>query len=216
MMEQDIRSMNKWLIVLSTLYGTDLVVCTLAYRTTYFRSLYWSVATELFLGALAVLFVVLLYRDLRYVFSWKNFSFLKAAVYSGAAVLLAIGVNVVVQWVNYKLFHQDVHFYQSFIYLQYPKLAMILRIVLLPAVFVEIAYRGIILESLFRLADRRRAILVGAFLFAIIHMSFISFFWLVPFAVWLGNVRSREGTIWYGVCIHFFFNLTACLFELLS
>lgn len=208
--------MNKWLIVLSALYGTDLVVCTIAYRTTYFRSLYWSVATELFLGALAVLFVLMLYRDLRFLFSWKKFSVLKAAVYSGAAILLAIVVNVVVQWINYRVFHQDVHFYQSFIYLKYPKLAMILRIVLLPAVFEEIAYRGVILESLFRLADRRRAIMVGSFLFAIIHMSFISFFWLVPFAIWLGNVRSREGTIWYGVFIHLFFNLTACLFELFS
>ena len=213
-MDQDLRSMNKWLVVLSTLYGTDLLVCTIVYRTPQFRSLFWSVSTEIFLGLLAIFFVLLLYRDLRSLFSWKNFSFLKAAVYSGAAVLLAVVVNVVIKWVNYKLFHQDVHFYQSFIYLKYPRLAMILRIVLLPAVFEEIAYRGVILESLLRLADRRRAIMIGAFLFAIIHMSFISFFWLVPFAIWLGNVRSREGTLWYGVLIHFFFNLTACLFEL--
>ena len=213
-MEHDIQGMNKWLIVLSSLYGTDLLVCTIVYRTPQFRSLFWSVSTEIFLGLLAILFVALLYRDLRSLFSWKNFSFLKAAVYSGAAVLLAVVVNVVIKWVNFKLFHQDVHFYQSFIYLRYPKLAMILRIVLLPAVFEEIAYRGVILESLFRLADRRRAIMIGAFLFAIIHMSFISFFWLVPFAIWLGNVRSREGTLWYGVLIHLFFNLTACLFEL--
>lgn len=206
--------MNKWLIVLSSLYGTDLVVCTLVYRTAYFRSLSWSVATELFLGMFALLFVWMLYRDLRHLFSWKKISLLKAAVYSGAAVLLAIVVNVAIKWVNYKLFQRDVHFYQSFVYLRYPKLAMIIRIVLLPAFFEEIAYRGVILESLLRLSDRRRAILIGAFLFAIIHMSFISFFWLVPFAVWLGNVRYREGTLWYGVFIHFFFNLTACLFEL--
>ncbi|MBE7171170.1 MAG: CPBP family intramembrane metalloprotease [Williamsia sp.] len=206
--------MNKWLIVLSALYGTDLVVCTIVYRTPYFRTLFWSVTTELFLGVLALLMVAVLYKDMRPLFSWKDFSVLKAAVYSGAAVLLAIAVNVIVQWVNYRIFHQDVHFYQSFIYLKYPKLAMILRIVLLPALFEEIAYRGVILESLLRLADRRRAIMIGAFLFAIIHMSFISFFWLVPFAIWLGNVRTREGTIWYGVFIHLFFNLTACAFEL--
>ena len=86
-------------------------------------------------------------------------------------------------------------------------------VAVLPAIFEELAYRGIILQGLFKLAEERQAIFISAFLFAIIHMSFISFFWLLPFAIWLGNVRLKEKTIWYGVLIHFFFNLTACFFE---
>ena len=209
------EDIDRWVRVVSFFYGADLIICLIANYTTYFQGLKWLLVTELSLGVLACIFVFMIWNSIKRVFRWQSFSLPKAAVYSVAAVLLAILVNVTVRWLNFMLFHRDVHFYQSFLYLQYPRLSMLLLVVLLPAIFEEIAYRGVILESLFRLADRRRAILIAAFLFAIIHMSLISFFWLVPFAVWLGNVRQREGTIWYGVLIHFFFNLTACLFEVL-
>jgi membrane protease YdiL (CAAX protease family) len=90
---------------------------------------------------------------------------------------------------------------------------MILLVAILPALFEELAYRGIILHNLLKLADEKQAIHISAFLFAIIHMSFISMFWLVPFAIWLGNVRTKEKTLWFSVLIHVCFNLTACLFE---
>lgn len=211
----DVHDINKWVRTLAVFYGTELLICVIVNYTEYFRGLSWLFMTELSLAVLACVFVMLIWNDIRYLFRWKAFSVPKAVVYSMAAVLMAMLVNVLVRWLNQKLFHRETHFYQSFLYLKYPKLVMFMLVVLLPAVFEEIAYRGIILESLLRLSDRRRAILLSAVFFAVIHMSFISFFWLVPFAIWLGNVRYREGTIWYGVLIHFFFNLTACLFEIL-
>ena len=211
----DIADINKWVRTLAVFYGIELLICVTVNYTAYFRGLSWLFLTEVLMGLLAAAFVVLIWKDIRYIFSWKSFSVPKAVVYSTAAVMMAILVNVLIKWLNHKIFKRDIHFYHSFLYLKYPKLGMLLLVVLLPAVFEEIAYRGIILESLFRLSDRRRAILLSAILFAVIHMSFISFFWLVPFAIWLGNIRYREGTIWYGILVHFFFNLTACLFELL-
>jgi membrane protease YdiL (CAAX protease family) len=211
----DTTDINKWVRILAVFYGIELAVCAIVNYTAYFGGLYWLFITEVSLGFLAAVFLMLILQDIRYIFSWKSFSFPKALVYSAAAVLLAVVVNVLIRWLNRKLFHRDMHFYRSFLYLKYPKLAMLMLVVFLPAFFEELAYRGIILESLLRLADRRRAIFLSAILFAVVHMSFISFFWLVPFAIWLGNVRDREGTIWYGVLIHFFFNGTACLFEIL-
>jgi len=85
----------------------------------------------------------------------------------------------------------------------------------MPALFEELGYRGYLLQTLLKVADKEQAIYISAFLFAIIHMSFISLFWLIPFALFLGFVRTKENTLWYGVSIHFCFNLTACLFDFL-
>jgi len=85
----------------------------------------------------------------------------------------------------------------------------------MPALFEELGYRGYMLQTLLKVAEPDQAIYISAFLFAIIHMSFISLFWLIPFALFLGFVRIKEGTLWYGILIHFCFNLTACMFELL-
>ena len=211
----DERTLQKWIWILGLFYGGEILICLTVNYSTYFNALSWKFLTELSLAALSIFFLVLVWKSLRYVLLWKNFSLAKAAVYSMAAIISGIAVNLLVKWLNVKLFHSEVHFYSFFAYLRYPWLGMLLMIVLLPALFEEIAYRGIILESLLHLTDRRRAIMMAALMFAIIHMSFISLFWLVPFAIWLGNVRTREGTIWYGVLIHFFFNLTGCLMELL-
>lgn len=203
----------KWLRVLAIFYGIDILVCTTINFLDYFRGLGWLFITEAVLAVLTMIFVTLLWKDIKSLFTWKSFTFPKALVYSLAAILFAIVVNIAVKWVNKTIFHQDVYYYRSFRNLPYPKLSMILLIAILPAVFEELGYRGIILQSLFSISEERQAIRMSAFLFAIIHMSFISFFWLLPFAIWLGKVRLKEKTLWYGVLIHFFFNITACFYE---
>jgi len=68
-------------------------------------------------------------------------------------------------------------------------------------------------QGLSKVVDQRQAIFITAFLFSLLHLSFISFFWLLPFAIWLGYIRKQEETLWYGVAIHFCFNTTACFLE---
>lgn len=204
---------NKWLTILAIFYGIDLIICTIVNFFDYFRGLTWLFITEAVLALLTLIFISILWKDIRSLFQWKSFSFPKALVYATTAVLFAIVVNLMVKWLNKSIFEQDVYYYRSFRHLQYPKLGMITLVAFLPAIFEELAYRGVILHSLFKLADERQAIFISAFLFAVIHMSFISFFWLLPFAIWLGNIRWKEKTIWYGVLIHFCFNTTACVFE---
>lgn len=203
----------KWLRILAVFYGIDIVVCTAINFLDYFRGLDWLIITETVLAVLTMIFVILLWKDLRSLFKWESFTWPKAMVYAVAAVIFAIIVNIAVKWVNKTIFDQEVYYYRSFRHLPYPKLGMILLVAILPAVFEELGYRGVILESLFKISEERQAIFISAFLFAIIHMSFISFFWLLPFAIWLGNIRLKEKTIWYGVLIHFCFNITACLYE---
>jgi membrane protease YdiL (CAAX protease family) len=204
---------RKWLFILIVFYSLDLIVCCLANFLPVFRGLQWLLATQVVLALLTVVLSFIMRKEITPLLQWRSFSIAKALVYGITAMLFAVVVNLVIAWLNKSLFNEDVHFFRSFSHLEYPRLSMILLVAILPALFEELAYRGIILHNLLKLADERQAIRVSAFLFAIIHMSFISMFWLVPFAIWLGNVRTKEKTIWFSVLIHFCFNLTACLFE---
>ncbi|MEJ7766607.1 MAG: type II CAAX endopeptidase family protein [Chitinophagaceae bacterium] len=211
--EVDDQQHYKWLRVLSLFYGIDLLVCTGINFISYFHGIGWLLFTEVFLGTLTIVFIIFLWKDVKSLFTWRTYTLQKALVYAIAAVLFAVLVNTGVKWINQNIFHQEIYYYRSFRHLAYPKLAMILLVAILPALFEELAYRGIILQSLFNITEERQAIFMSAFLFAIIHMSFVSFLWLMPFAIWLGNIRLKENTIWYGVLIHFCFNVTACLYE---
>jgi membrane protease YdiL (CAAX protease family) len=83
----------------------------------------------------------------------------------------------------------------------------------MPALFEELAYRGFVLGKLLLVVDKKQAIFISAFIFAIMHMSVLSLFWLVPFALPLAYVRIKENTVWYGIFIHFSFNCTACILD---
>jgi membrane protease YdiL (CAAX protease family) len=204
---------NKWLRIVVVFYCVDLLICLMANFIHFFQGLKWLFITEGVLAVITIIFVVVVWHELKPAFRWDSFTWPKAIVYAVATVLFAVVVNVVIRWVNIHIFNENVYYYRSFRHLPYPKLGMITLVALLPAVFEELAYRGVILQGLLTIEYERRAIFIAALLFAIIHMSFISFFWLLPFAIWLGNIRSKEKTIWYGVMIHFCFNVTACVFE---
>ncbi|HZG23080.1 MAG TPA: CPBP family intramembrane glutamic endopeptidase [Chitinophagaceae bacterium] len=204
---------TKWIYVLALFYGIDLIVCTVVNFLNYFRGLEWLFFTEAVLAFLTIIFIIYLWKDIRPLLQWKSFSVPKLLVYTITAVIFALLVNLLIKWLNKSIFNQDIHYFRPFRHLLYPRLSMIFLVAVLPAIFEELAYRGIILFCLTKLTFEKQAILISAFLFAVVHMSFISFFWLLPFAVWLGNIRLKENTIWYGIVIHFFFNLTACLVE---
>jgi len=211
--EIDEAERRKWIRILITLYSIDFIICLMSNLLHYFQGLNWLFIIEVVLALLTLIFVFIVRRDLKPLFKWESFTVPKALFYSIAAILFSIIVNITIRWLNQNIFDENVYYYRFFRHLPYPRLGMILLVALLPAIFEELAYRGVILQSLFTIANERQAIFIAAFLFAVIHMSFISFFWLLPFAIWMGNVRWKEKTIWYVVLIHFCFNATACLFE---
>ena len=204
---------RKWLKLVGVFYAIDLIICTVVNFVPYFRNFTWVVITDVVLAILTIFFLALIFKDVKHLFRWKGFTIPKLLVYTITAIMFAVIINLSVRWLNKNVFDDDVFFYFAFGHLAYPKLAMIVIIALLPAVFEELAYRGVILQGLLNVLDEKQAIFISAFLFAVIHMSFISFFWIIPFAIWLGNIRYKEQTIWYGIVIHFCFNATACMLE---
>jgi uncharacterized protein len=184
---------------------------------------FWPPASETITGLIIVdsfLFLcAILYayrmRELIYpLLKWPKFAWWRLLALIVVAVISAVCVNYGVKWINRSVFDRELYYYSSFRDLPFPKISMLLLIAFFPAFSEELAYRGVIQAGLLKIMHSRQAVVMTALLFAIIHMSIISFVWLLPFALFLGWVRQRTNTIWYGIVIHFFFNATTCYLEL--
>lgn len=204
---------RKRLISLAIFFGVHLVVCLISNFTRYARGVVPLLMVDGILSLFTLLYAVLFRNELRPLLRLVNFSPVKTTAYIASAVLGAVLVHFAVKWLNKTIFDADAYYYYAFSHLQYSKLTTILVVALQPAIFEELAFRGVLQQGLTKVTDQKQAIIISACLFTALHMSFISLFWLLPFALWLGYIRMKEQTIWYGVLIHFFFNTTACLIE---
>jgi len=201
------------LVVLSIFFGVHLAICLVSNFTKLTRGLIPLLIADGALSVFTLVYVILFWKELKYLFRWKSFSIGKIASYASTAVIGAIAVNYAVKWLNRTIFDTESYYYFAFSHLKYAKLITVVTVALQPAIFEELAFRGVMQEGLNKITDSRQAIFISAFLFTLLHMSFISFFWLMPFALWLGYIRMKEKTIWYGMIIHFCFNTTACFLE---
>ena len=89
---------------------------------------------------------------------------------------------------------------------------------LMPALFEEFLFRGLLLGSLRHALDKNMAIAVTAGLFTLMHMYYewyLLLFSLLPLAVFLGYTRTNSGSIWTGVFLHFMNNAASVALPLL-
>jgi uncharacterized protein len=89
----------------------------------------------------------------------------------------------------------------------------LITIAVCPAVFEEIAFRGVISSALDNVLDARDAALVTALLFAILHLSVLSFPHLLVMGLVLGYVRHRSGSLYPCILLHFCHNAAVVLIE---
>lgn len=206
---------EKYRTLVVSFFSINLIICLI------FN--FWPVASATLTGLIIVdmfLFACAAYyaykmRDLVFpLLIWKRFSWWRVIALILVAVISAIIVNYGVKWINRSVFDRELYYYASFRNLPFPKVTMLLLIALFPAISEELAYRGVIQAGLMKILHSRQAVVVTALLFAIIHMSIISFVWLLPFALFLGYIRQRTNTLWYGILVHFCFNATTCFLEL--
>ncbi len=201
------------LIGLTIFFGVHLAICLFANFTHYVRGLVPLLIVDSVLSLFTLLYTILYWSDLKKLFNLASFSIVKAASYASSAIIGAIAVNYSVKWLNKTIFDSESYYYYAFSHLKYAKLVTVLCVAVQPAIFEELAFRGVKQQAFNKITDTRQAIFISAFLFSLLHMSFVSFFWLLPFALWLGYVRNKEKNIWYGMLIHFCFNTTACFLE---
>lgn len=91
-------------------------------------------------------------------------------------------------------------------------LAVIL-ICLQPAIFEELAFRGIIQGSLGRVLGDREALIVSALMFGILHLSIPSLPHLLVLGLILGWLRLRTKSLLPGMVLHFTHNFLVILSE---
>jgi membrane protease YdiL (CAAX protease family) len=89
-----------------------------------------------------------------------------------------------------------------------------LMIAVQPAVFEEIAFRGIVFNALYNVTGSgMETVLASAAMFAILHLSVPSFPHLFLMGAVLGLLRLRTGSLYPGMVLHFTHNLLCLLAE---
>lgn len=195
-------------------YFLYLFICLVIKHSSWFNSydeLFW---VELILAGITLRFTWLNWSQIKPVLKFNNFRW---SVLSGVIVVAALGsllVTFSVRELNVSFFHSEFSYYEAYKMYRSPVMVMIYSIALLPALFEELAFRGVMFNYCANFLDERLVVALTAFLFAIMHLNLMSLVWLIPFAFYIGNLRRRYNTLWYGIVFHFVFNLTACLFDL--
>ncbi|MDQ6814622.1 MAG: CPBP family glutamic-type intramembrane protease [Bacteroidota bacterium] len=195
-------------------YFIYLFTCLLIKHTSWFNAyqeLFW---VELILAFITLRFAWLNWQQIKPILRFNNFSW---SVLTGVILTAAVGsllVTITVRELNVSFFHSELSYYEAYRLYHYPVLVMLYSIALMPALFEELAFRGVMFNYCANFLDERLVVAVTAFLFAIIHLNLMSLVWLIPFAFFLGNLRRKYNTLWYGVVFHFIFNFTACAFDL--
>jgi membrane protease YdiL (CAAX protease family) len=191
-----------------------LFVCLFVRFTDLFNDysrLFW---VEIVLAVITLVYAGANFRNIKPALSFRNFTLVRLTGCISLAAIASIIISITVSKLNISFFGTDAGYYNRYSVYAMPVLVMIYSIALNPAIFEELAFRGVIYNYLSSFLDERLVVIVTGFMFAIVHLSLISLFWLVPFGILTGAMRKRFGTIWYGVIFHFTFNLVAVLFDL--
>lgn len=93
-------------------------------------------------------------------------------------------------------------------------IVLIVMMAVVPGIFEELAFRGFLLTHLQNYVSYTAAALVTSMLFFFIHFAFLSFFWMLPFALGMCYLRLRTGTLWYGMFWHLLHNATVTLMSI--
>lgn len=190
------------------------ILCCIVPLITKEDSLTTLYCIDAIMGISTLLFFFNSWSENRAILKWPGFSVWKLVGLTAATILASVTVTFVVDHLNELVFKKDIQYYSIFAFHKYGTYFMFASIALYPAIFEELAYRGYLMQKLLSVVDEKEAIYISSVLFFIIHFSLISIFWLLPFALFLGWLRIKTKTLWYGVFVHFFFNLTACFLDL--
>lgn len=93
---------------------------------------------------------------------------------------------------------------------------MVLTVVVQPAIFEELAFRGIIQPGMARLMGRTPAVFVSAVMFTVLHISAVNFPHLLVMGVIVGFLRDRCGSVYPGMVMHAVHNGLVILLEYLG
>jgi len=129
-------------------------------------------------------------------------------------IFTSFGVYFFIEFINGFIFEEEsLNYFVTYAYLDNPLFWAILFIAILPPIFEELAFRGFLFNKLKEVSSNQVTIIGTAFIFALVHFSFLSFIWIFPFGIVLGYLRSRYNTLWIGMIIHFIHNFIVLMID---
>ena len=180
-------------------YALYLAICLLVKYTSWFDNydrLFWIEVT------IALITVWFAWRNKETIQPVVKFNHFKWSILLGIIALSALFswlVNISMSELNVSLFNRDISIYSGYKIYMAPVVVMVYSVALVPALFEELAFRGVLYNYLASILDERLVVMVSGFIFAAMHLSPISLVWLIPFGILLGFLRMKYNTIWYGV-----------------
>ena len=205
---------NRYLRSAFIFYTIYLFVCLTVKFTNWFNSYDSLFFVEIFLALTTIYFAWINRKTIRPILRFNNFDPFILIVVIAVAVVFSTIINISINQINISVFRVDTSLFEPYKIYQAPVLVMIYSIALMPALFEEVAFRGVLYNYFNSFLDERMVVMITGFIFAAIHLNFFSLVWLIPFGILIGSLRRKYNTIWYGVIFHFVFNVTACLIDL--
>jgi membrane protease YdiL (CAAX protease family) len=172
-------------------YFVYLFICLFVKHSTWFNTydeLFW---VEIILATITSRFVYVNWASIKPFLRFNNFNWYMLAIIIVIAAVGSLIVSISVRELNVTFFHTEVSYYKAFRLYAFPTIVMVYSIAVMPAIFEELAFRGVMYHYCSNFLDDRLVVVVTAFLFGIMHLSLISLAWLIPFGFLL--VPSAEG-----------------------
>ncbi|MGP8217148.1 MAG: CPBP family intramembrane glutamic endopeptidase [Bacteroidia bacterium] len=154
-----------------------------------------------------IVFFIIYFREVAPLFRLGSLRLLTLFGVLISACIMAFAVCKLGDFMNKSLFNREEYsYYEYFGESSHPLLMAILFIGVVPALFEELAFRGILFNELLKILPYRPVIIITSLLFTLLHFSLLSVIWLFPGAIAVGYLRAKYNTLNYGILAHFTYN----------
>lgn len=200
-------------LVYFAIMGYLILLYVIDYQQTYVTSL----ITDSLLAGIVLLFFLLKRKENMRLLKPRKINKRALLILGVAMPLAALGVHLLASFINQSILNA----HDSSYVLQYedspaPLFFTLLSVGVFPAIFEELAFRGVVFTESFKLMGLKASVFVTAILFTLLHFSVISCIWIFPLGVLFGYLRARYRTVLYGVIAHFLYNSTIVIIEVVT
>jgi len=172
--------------------------------------------TDSIFAIIVLVFFIINSKTTTRLLHFKKFSYRIMLYILILAPLAALAINYLAHFLNQNIFDKSAEiYYNQFKDSPAPLLLSIVSIGLFPAIFEEIAFRGILFNESLKIMGLKPTIFVTSILFTILHLSIISIVWIFPIGILLGYFRAKYNNLWYGIIIHFTYNSSIVLLQII-
>jgi uncharacterized protein len=198
---------TSWFFIIFTIFIT-------ATHIIEFEDYKYVILTDLTFIVLVSIYCFIEFNAIKKMLHFRNIKPLLLIYILIGAIVSAFCITFIANKMNQSLFEgSQSTYYETFILSPAPLLFAILSIGVVPAIFEELAFRGVLFHKLLKLTSLKSVIITTSILFSILHFSLISMLWLLPLGLVFGYLRARYRNLIYGMFAHFIYNSSIVIIQ---